>query len=471
MGGHGVWQIGAHFPDRFLAIGPSAGWISMMSYAGARRSENPSPVTELLLRAASPSDTLALRRNYTQHGVYILHGEKDDNVPVGQARTMKQSLQEFHHNFAYHEEPGMGHWWGKEGIPGTACVDWPPMWQFFRQHTIKSEAPREFEFVTASPGISSNCRWVSIEAQLEQLKLSSVKLSHDPGARSFTGTTQNVARIALDLRHLSPGQPIRVELDGQTIEPIAWPRIQDESPAGDTTGSGVSTKPQLDRIWLKRDGTKWSTTDRPPASTKGPQRYGTFKDGFRNHVLFVYSTRGTPQENAWSQAKARYDAETFWYRGNGSIDVWKDTDFEAECTRVAQMNPDVRAALGDRNIIVYGHADSNAAWTRLLSSSPVQVRRGRIEFGERVESGDDLACLFVRPRPGSDTATVGVVSGTSVAGMRLSDRLPYFVSGVAYPDCVVLDSRVLSKGAEGLRVAGYFGLDWQLATGEFAWHD
>ena len=28
MGGHGTWNIGVTFPDRFAAIGPSAGWIS-----------------------------------------------------------------------------------------------------------------------------------------------------------------------------------------------------------------------------------------------------------------------------------------------------------------------------------------------------------------------------------------------------------------------------------------------------------
>lgn len=28
MGGHGTWHIGSTFPDRFAAIGPSAGWVS-----------------------------------------------------------------------------------------------------------------------------------------------------------------------------------------------------------------------------------------------------------------------------------------------------------------------------------------------------------------------------------------------------------------------------------------------------------
>ncbi len=84
MGGHGTWHLGVSFPDRFAAIAPSAGWISMWSYAGARRVESPDPVERLMTRAAAPSDTLALVRNMSRLGVYVLHGDADDNVPVGQ---------------------------------------------------------------------------------------------------------------------------------------------------------------------------------------------------------------------------------------------------------------------------------------------------------------------------------------------------------------------------------------------------
>ena len=57
-------------------------------------------------------------------------------------------------------------------------------------------------------------------------------------------------------------------------------------------------------------------------------------------------------------------------------------------------------------MIVYGHAESNAAWPALLGESPVQVRRGQVKVGPRSVTGDDLACLFIRPRPGSDVASV-----------------------------------------------------------------
>ncbi len=132
MGGHGTWHLGVTFPERFAAIAPSAGWISMWSYAGARRAESPSPVEELMSRAMGASDTLARSQNLAGLGVYILHGDADDNVPVEQARRMRHVLGEFHPDFAYYERPARGTggvtpvWtghhssliWGLTGFPG-----------------------------------------------------------------------------------------------------------------------------------------------------------------------------------------------------------------------------------------------------------------------------------------------------------------------------------------------------------------
>ncbi len=63
MGGHGTWHLGVTYPDRFAAIAPSAGWISMWSYAGARRAESAPPIQQLVQRATAPSDTLALAQS------------------------------------------------------------------------------------------------------------------------------------------------------------------------------------------------------------------------------------------------------------------------------------------------------------------------------------------------------------------------------------------------------------------------
>jgi poly(3-hydroxybutyrate) depolymerase len=446
MGGHGTWHLGVNYPGRFAAIAPSAGWISMWSYAGATRPESRDPVSQLLARGTLASDTLAMLRNTRRIGVYVLHGDADDNVPVGQARQMRKILGEFHPDFAYHEQPGAGHWWG------SPCVDWPPLFAFLEQHTLPAtETVRRIDFVTASPSVSARSYWATIEEQIKSFVPSSVHLAFDPARLQFRGTTENVGRLTLDvgraLGDLKTERPVAVELDGQTIANAVVSK----------SSSGAR------EIWLTRSGGTWSALrSAVPSSRKSPSRQGPFKEAFRNRFLLVIGTKGTPEENAWGLAKARFDAEVFWYRGNGSVDAVLDTDF---------LNSGWADQYRDRNVIVYGHAESNAAWPELLGESPVQVRRGQVRIGQRTFTGDNLACLFVRPRPASDRASVGVVAGSGLTGLRLTDRLPYFTAGVAYPDCLLLSEKSLTESPAGILAAGYFGGDWSVNSGEFAWKE
>jgi len=45
------------------------------------------------------------------------------------------------------------------------------------------------------------------------------------------------------------------------------------------------------------------------------------------------------------------------------------------------------------------------------------------------------------------------------------------MSGVEFPDCTVFASDTLTKGGDGACAAGFFGPDWSVDKGEFAWRD
>lgn len=434
MGGHGAWILGALFPDRFAAVGPSAGWISFKTYASRQKEEGRTEAEKLASRPLLQGDTLALARNLAGLGVYILHGDKDESVPVAQARQMAEALAGFHKDFVYHEEKDASHWWDKSDEPGTDCVDWAPLFDFFARHARPpAGTARDVEFTTPNPGLTSSRHWARVEAQIVPLTASSVRLRVDPGARRFSGATDNVARLALDLSVLSGSGALTVELDGQSLK----------------------AEPRDGTLWLYRDGQAWSSGEAPSPGLKGPRRNGPFKDAFRHRMMFVYGTAGSGEENAWAYAKARFDAEMFQYQGNGSVELRADRDFDA-------------AAEPDRAVILYGNAATNAAWKALLADSPVQVGRGYVQAGPEKITGRDLAALFLRPRPGSATACVGVVSGTGLPGMRLTNARPYLLAGYALPDLVVFDSGRGRPDGGGLRLAGFFGPDWGWRGGEFA---
>lgn len=439
MGGHGTWQLGVTFPGMWAAISPLAGWYSFFSYSNKEKIEDPSPVEKMFVRSSHSSNTLELSKNYIHHGIYIQHGDSDKNVPVGQARFMREHLSTFHPDFAYLEYQGKPHWFG---------VNHSTIFDYFKWHKIPDNSDvKSFEFRTASPGVSASSRYVTLYRQESPFKFCGVlinqNISNGKGKdelvtnRLITVETENLEIFKLDLAHCLDTDIISVKIDDDIISDLALHGGQD--------------------VWFSKVNNCWKQIDKPTNSfEKNPVRYGNFKDAFKHNMLFVYSTKGNKAENEWSFNKARFDAETFYYRGNGSIDVIPDKEFTLDKYR-------------DRSVILYGNATTNGAWDDLLSESPVQVERGEVRVGEKVIHGDDYGLYFIRPRMDSDKASVGVISGSGMKGFNAVNPNKYFVSGVGIPDLMIFTTDIYKNGFDGVKAAGYFGNDWTVENGEIEW--
>lgn len=430
MGGHGTWRFGALFPDRFAAIAPSAGWRDFWAYGGgADYGTESGEVARILDRAANQSRTLLMSSNYKALGIYVLHGDADATVSVEHARYMRRHLAEFHTNFSYYERVGAGHWWGNQ------CMDWPPLFDFLRQNTLPTTR-EQIDFTTLNPGVSCSLGWLRVTTQRRSLDPTRLRGRVDANARKLIVDTENALAIAIDLN--------RTGLEAGAIDLVV-------------DGDEVTSEWQ-DRIWLRRRDDAWQLDVAPDALHKNPTRSGPFKDAFRNRMLFVVGTSGSPDETAWAIAKARFDAETFWYRGNGSVDIVKDTEFDP------QNEP-------DRNIILYGNRTTNAVWDRVLGDCPIVARRSGIVVAGKSVDGDDLACTFVYPRHDSKVACVGVVGGSGLRGLRTTDRFTYWVSGSHSPDWTIYGAEMLERGVDGVRAAGFFGHDWTVDESQSAWRE
>ena len=428
MGGHGTWQFGVTYPGKWAAIAPSAGWYSFWSYAGKEEQKSPGPMEQIFTKSSNPSNTLALSKNYLSYGIYILHGDKDDNVPVTQARFMREYLAGFHPDFCYYERPGAGHWWGNE------CVDWPPMFEFMKSHRRpEAQDLKNIDFYTSSPAISSESRFITIWQQEKSLEISNVSLSQDTASREININCDNVLVLKLALRHLQSGQPYQIICDTDSFK--VDPGLHQD-------------------VFLRKGNNGWMIVEKPAAGEKGPQRSGLFKEAFQNNMIFVYGTNGNKEENDWAYQKARFDAETFWYRGNGAIDVMSDKDF-------------LQKGGEKRNVILYGHSGMNAAWGKLIPNSPITVSRGEITFGSESFKGDDLTAFFIFPRFDEENTSVGVVAGTGRPGMISAIPNRYFVSGAGFPDFMIFRTEMLEKGIDGVVASGFFDQKWELSEHEF----
>lgn len=422
MGGHGTWMIGAQSPGTFAAIAPSAGWRDVWSYGGAPAPTPQDPVAALFDRAANVNRHDLWQENLAPTGVYVLHGDGDDNVPVSEAREMRARLAGFHRNFAYFEQPGAGHWWGNE------CVDWPPLFAFLRENRLPDpQQPREVRFATVDPRVLEGFGGVRVLAQQRPREVS--RVAAQPASKDeprVVVTTENVRLLALHAP-LVTAAGARLRLDGQELEA-----------SGGTFARGA-------------DGT-WT------ASAASGVRSTGFQAAFAGRVVLVYGTRGTPEENAWSLAKARYDAETLWYRGNGAPEVLPDTTVPA---------PEGAIAAG--GAVLYGTPGTNGAFRTVGRPMPCQVGAGAIQVAERRLEGADLVALLLLPREVlGERSDVGAVCPTGPAGMRLADTLPFFATGVAYPDWCVLSSDLPALGAAGARAAGYYDPEGRIGS-DAAW--
>jgi dienelactone hydrolase len=431
MGGHGTWYLGATYPGNWAAIAPCAGYPTLTGYGSADGkipTESRSATEKMLLRASNPSDVIALASNYKGLGIYIHHGDSDKVVSVDYARQMRRLLGDFHKDFSYYEYPGGSHWFGNES------VDWNPIFEYFKWHTIQPDsAVDKLEFTTANPAISHHYRWVSIAQQQHVLDYSKVDLARDKKKKTITGTTTNVSIAGLSLAVFNTGDVITLTLDGQPT--ISY------------------TKTSAEWVYLTRSGNAWQVSAKPDAKQKGVTRNGTFKEPFKNRMVFVYSTKGTAAENAWSYTKARYDAEVWYYRGNGAVDIVADQAFQP-------------AKYPDRGVILYGNATTNAAWNKLLKNCPITLTRNLVTIDGQQYRGDQYGAYFMWPRADSDVASVAVIGGTGLPGMSATEPNQYFAGGSGFPDYTILSTEMLKHGADGVLSTGYYSNDWRIETGE-----
>ncbi len=433
MGGHGTWFLGATYPDKWAAIGPAAGYASLKDYGSAdgRIPDSARSETErLLLRSGNQSDVPRLASNYQPLGVYILHGDSDRVVPVTYARQMREILGTFHKDFSYYEYPGGEHWFGDQS------VDWPPMFDYFKWHQrLPDSLAHAIDFTTSSPGISASHRWATIYQQEHPLQYSRIQLQRNRAAATISGNTQNVALLKLSLNEFRPGTAINIRLDSAAVLTYT-----------------VSTRDES--LYLAKTGAGWMLSQPPAAADKNPLRYGTFKEAFNKRMVFVVGTKGTAAENQANRNKAIYDAESWYYRGNGAVDIINDTEYKP-------------SRYAGRNIIIYGNADNNSAWKILLNESPVQVKRNQLSAGHQKWTGDNLAAYFIWPQK-DPALLVGVIAGTGVKGMQAAYANQYFAGGSGFPDFMIFSDQMLKDGAAGVKLAGFFDNQWRLTKAEMA---
>ncbi|MEQ8272436.1 MAG: prolyl oligopeptidase family serine peptidase [Deltaproteobacteria bacterium] len=348
MGGHGTWNVGVNHPDRFAVLGPSAGWSQFDQYGGARSPQGPG-LAEAFRAAQHQSQTLDILENIEGRGIYIIHGDADNNVPVTLGRQMRDAARTITEDVQYHEQPGAGHWWNGDVADGADCVDWTPMMDFMQARTVDTN-PTSFTFHAAAPWVNGRYGFVNVLA-VEDPYATSAVTSTSAGAGMLALTTDNVALLELD--------------GGRLME------------------AGISS--------VTVDGEVWSVTNdlmRFGAAVKTPGAHGPFKEAFLRPFLFVY-----PDDGDYYRRYAAYLITAWQLIGNGY----------ATALPVSALTEALRA---EHHIVYLGvGADALADTTNL----PVQWDATGVTVGPT--RYDDAAIITVFPEDGRLSALIHAPAG------------------------------------------------------------
>jgi hypothetical protein len=330
MGGHGTWQLGVLFPGRFAVVGPSAGWNSFYSYTGQAKPTGP------VGRARASSDTIRYVGNLARRAVYMIHGDKDDNVPLSEGQLMADAVGKVTTDFQFHIEPGAGHWWDNPDTPGVDCVDWLPLMDLMQARTL-DPCELDFTFTTPSPAVNPTHSYVTIRSEEDPFQ--DCVLTSSAAGDSVELTTANVRGMRLDGGALLGKGVTKLSVDG--------------SPVALTDGT-IEVGPQ--------DG-------------KQPNVHGPFEQVFRRPFCLAYPDDG-PQ---------RYREYAAWL-----VSEWDIVGNGLACALpLSAVDEGLRAA---RNIVYLGVPRGQVPWGE---DRPLDWDDSSISLGGKTVG--DAALAFVYP--------------------------------------------------------------------------
>jgi predicted esterase len=193
MGGFGTWNIGLRYPDRFAALIPYAGGLSLNEYAGLR-------VDERLRKLHVNSFALP---------VYFVHGDADETVPVEFDRESRNRLKALGYPFEYKEVPKGKHVLNvREGGEIMRGV------QKWLAGKLREPHPKDVRF-HAIGDYTPQSYWVRIEEFRE--KSAEVRAAVKEQTIDVTATGVKKLTLYLDETLLDLSKPIQVTSGGTTL--------------------------------------------------------------------------------------------------------------------------------------------------------------------------------------------------------------------------------------------------------------
>ena len=427
MGGAGCWQLAVHYPDRWVAAAPGAGFSETRRFLETFQNEKPNP-TWYERKLWHLYDCTDWARNLFNLPTVAYSGARDRQKQAADVMAL-----------AVKEEAGLvlTHIIG----PNTEHSYHPRAREEINRRIDRIAArgrdrvPAEVRFVTYTLRYNRS-HWVRVDGLHEHWKKASVTASIGQGRRLVVGT-ENVSAFTLSF---GPGDCPTSLLAGPSV--LIDRQLTDLAPV------------QSDRSWSAsfRKGEKgtWEEVKaQEPGLRKRHGLQGPIDDAFLDRFLMVRPTGQAqhPKTAAWVKTEMRYALDHWRTQFRGDAPVKDDRDVSDE-------------DMASSNLILWGDPASNRVLAKIAEKLPIRWDARQVRVGRATWPADSHVLLLVYPNPLNPHRYVVLNSGftyRSYAYLNNARQVPKL------PDWAVLDVRQPPSSLWPGKVlqAGFFDESWR----------
>jgi hypothetical protein len=466
MGGAAAWQFAVHYPDKWFAANPGAGFSETPRFLKVFQNEKlePTPYEQTLWNLYD-CDKWAI--NLSGCPTVAYSGELDTQKQA--ADVMAEALKELRMPLTHIIGPGVKHQYEK-----TAKAEVERRMALLAA-VARERTPHEVKFQTYTLSYNQ-ANWVTIDAVDEHWKRAGIVASwtgeHDThltvaveNVRAFTlnfppGTVPSALPDSVAVRFMHLKRPAGafepLKLSGDSLKPSRPSPDVDNVTFPEREFFDIPYLPvATDRSWSAsfylddrgdfKQGPMPETGLRKVHGLQGP-----IDDAFLDAFTFVRPTGTSKNEKVAAWVKAESDR---------AVKRWR-TQFRGEA-RIKDDTAVTDADIADRNLVLWGDPESNAVLKKLADKLPIRWEGEDVVVGEKTYPAADHVPILIFPNPLNPKRYVVLNSGFTY---REYDDLNNARQVPKLPDWAIVDVRTPPNSRYPGKVvaADFFYESWKL---------
>ncbi len=433
MGGAACWGFTVHYPGKWFASYPGAGFSETFRFLGMDKNPDRIPA-DYQQKLWNLYDAHVLADNLYDIPTIAYSGEKDGQKMA--ADIMVESAAKYGLTLPHVIGPDTAH----KLHPDSKKIISERLAQLAEKGRNRMPASLRFTTYTLK---YNNCAWVTIDALKEHWAESWVHADLQPeeSPTGFTIKTKNVTGLTVEFpADISPFPAVKelsVQIDGQTV-----------------TGLRTGAQKEL-TAHFQLQGDKWKVISEKEVHSGLVKRHdlqGPIDDALMGPFLFVKPTGSyvSPQVGEWVKSEMDRASKNWQRQMRGLARVRRDVDVN---------NADIR----ENNLILWGCPKSNALIKKVLPDLPIQWSGSELVVGDKRFQPEKEVLVMVYPNPLNPERYIVINSGLTYREFDYENNARQTPK---LPDWAVIDTSTPPNDVAPGKIveADFFDEQWKVKT-------